>query len=274
MKHLIAFIGSRSGGLQKVLSTNATIFNAQDTSSSQIYTPTYKLEEGEWFSITEFKDKGFDNDFIDKSSPLTTTSLNQLVEGDYHKIKYLSFEDTGIKYFQKMLSSNTISKKWFCISSAPELEENRKIITMNNKPDAIYVIASDTLYFKDISRIKNIFKGIDSLYREATQVEVDDFLNQNFIELKNGFSGANVKVPNRKRLALVVDKLEQFNETEKNTIFNYIHTYCTDVTYENGKFAITTENDLKLVLFGIDERYYTTNLGQEKRLANSVTTMS
>lgn len=273
MKHLVAYLGVRGGGLQKILSTNSSIFDIQDTSYSQEYDPAYKLEDEEWFFITNFKEKNFNNDFIDKASPLTTTSLNQIAENNYKKIKYLAYEDNGYKYFQKILTSNLISRKWFTVSQAPILESNKKIISLNKDPDAIYNINSDTLYFKDISRIKIIFKNIDSLFREATQTEVDGFLQQEFIELKDGFSGSDVKVPNRKRLALIVDKLSSFTDLDKNTVLNYIHEYCTDVPFENGKFSITTEDDLKLVLFGIDERFYTTNLGHEKRLANSVITI-
>lgn len=273
MKHLVGFLGDRSGGLQKILSTNSSIFDNQDTSTSQNYEPAYKLEDDEWFHIDNFKARNFNNKFIDKSSPLTTTSLNQLAENNYKKINYLAYEDDGCKYFQKFLSSNLISKKWFTVSPAPVLENDKKIISLNNNPDAIYNVATDILYFKDISRIKVIFKNIDSLYREATQIEVDEFLQQDFIKLGDNFSSADVKVPNRKRLAQIVDKLDSFTEDDKNTVLNYIHEYCNDVTFENEKFTINTEDDLKLVLFGIDERFYTTNLGCEKRLANSVITI-
>ena len=43
------------------------------------------------------------------------------------------------------------------------------------------------------------------------------------------------------------------------------------ITKQN--FTIESENDLKSLLYGIEQRYYTTLLGNEKRLANSVTTI-
>lgn len=54
-------------------------------------------------------------------------------------------------------------------------------------------------------------------------------------------------------------------------MFSYIQEYCPTVTFKKKSFEIKTEDDLKNVLFGIDERYYTTQFGKEKRLANSVT---
>lgn len=270
MKHLVGFLGDRSGGLKKILSTNSTIFDAQDISASQAYDPAYKLEDEEWFTIASFKATDFRNSFIDKPSPLTTTSLNQLEVDNYKKIKYLAYEHDGHKYFQKFLPSNLISRNWFTVSPEPVLENNKNIISLGRNPDAIYDVATDTLYFKDISRIKIIFKDIDSLYREATQTEVNEFLQQNFIELNENFSGDDVRVPNRKRLAQVVDKLNSFTDRDRSKILSYIGDYCTDIPFEEGKFTISNEEDLKLVLFGIDERFYTTNLGSEKRLANSV----
>jgi len=269
MKHLIAYVGVKSGGLYKVLTAKKAIFNVQNLKLCKPYTPTYKLEDDEWFFIDKFKNRDYDNAFINNNST-STTALNQLEEKKYPKIKYLCCEDTNFKYFQKVLPSNIISKKWFAISNAPVLEDNKKIIYLSNIPDAIYDTKADKLYFKDISRIKVIFKNIDELYREATEGEVNDFLKQDFIELTNEYSSSNVKVPNRKRIALVVDQLKKFNPAEKKKIFDYIHKYCKEVPFKKGKFSISTEEDLKLVLFGIDERYYTTNLSKEKRLANSI----
>lgn len=269
MKHLIAYVGVRSGGLYKVLTAKKAIFDIQDLKLGKSYTPTYKLEDDEWFFIDKFKDRGYNNAFIDKKTNSTTT-LNQLEEKKYPKIKYLCCQENNLKYFQKVLPSNIISKKWFAISNAPVLEDNKKIIYLSNIPDAIYDTKADKLYFRDISRIKVIFKNIDELYREATQVEINDFLKQDFIELTNDYSSSNVKVRNRKRIALVVEQLKKFTQAEKKKIFDYIHKYCKEVPFNEGKFSISTEEDLKLVLFGIDERYYTTNLSKEKRLANSI----
>ncbi|EFA5442641.1 ATP F0F1 synthase synthase, partial [Escherichia coli] len=37
-----------------------------------------------------------------------------------------------------------------------------------------------------------------------------------------------------------------------------------------GCFEISCDEELKLLLYGIEERYYTTRFGNEKRLANSI----
>ena len=36
------------------------------------------------------------------------------------------------------------------------------------------------------------------------------------------------------------------------------------------KFKISTDNELKYLLYGIEQRFYTTPFSKEKRLANSI----
>lgn len=273
MKHLLAFLGSRSGGLQKILSTNEDIYEPQDLTLNTQYSDQTLLDEGEWYTVANFTATEFSNDFIEKDSPIDTTVLNQIEEASYEKIKYLCYEYDGKKYFQKALSSSYLRRKWFTVSAQPIFESNKNIITLSTDPDAIYDIATDTLYFRDISRVKAIFNGIESLYREATQAEINVFLENDFIGVTENYSAEEVKVPNRKRIAQLADKIANFSDEDKGQIFNYIHEYRPEIGFNDGVFTIDSEDDLTAVLYGIDERYYTTNIGHEKRIANSVKTI-
>ncbi|EMU4001214.1 TPA: hypothetical protein WLU17_001615, partial [Neisseria gonorrhoeae] len=54
---------------------------------------------------------------------------------------------------------------------------------------------------------------------------------------------------------------------------NYLAEYNNNILKFNAdgsRVEISTDVQLKHLLYGIDERYYTTALGKEKRLANSV----
>jgi len=56
-------------------------------------------------------------------------------------------------------------------------------------------------------------------------------------------------------------------------MLSYIDSYCEqklNFDKENSKFEISTDDDLKLLIYGIKQRFYTTPFGQERRLANSV----
>ena len=270
MKYLFAYLGRRSGGLKKVLSTEEELFEDLDLSSIAPYSASYKLEEEQWFCLEEFSSNNYQNSFISADSPISTVDYHQIQVDEYQKIKYLCYEFDGSKYFQRKYPSNIISQKWISISGEPVLQDNTKILTLHSSPDCIYHIQDDKLYFRDLTKIKGMIKGIEELYREATQEEVVEFFAEEFIELKGGFGPDNVQVANRKRIAQVSDRLSQLDDDGRAYIVDYIHAYCPDIEYDDGKYSIANEVELKSVLFGIDERYYTTGLDSEKRLANSI----
>ena len=64
--------------------------------------------------------------------------------------------------------------------------------------------------------------------------------------------------------------LNELNDDEKRGIFNYIGEYCPGLIASENSFEIGSEEELKLLLYGIEQRFYTTIVGNEKRIANSV----
>lgn len=147
---------------------------------------------------------------------------------------------------------------------------------LHSEPDAIYVTQSDMLIFTNLATISSIFKGIDVLYKEATDQEVEQFLEEDFIELSDDYNLAKVSKPNRKRMALAMDTLNAMEPEERDQMLSYIHSYCDQklrFDTDNGKFEIKTDDELKYLLYGIEQRFYTTPLSKERRLANSVQSM-
>lgn len=111
--------------------------------------------------------------------------------------------------------------------------------------------------------------GIDSLYREATDDEIKVFLNQNFIKAKEGFSFKQVKVNNRKKIALLKDKYSNCSDDEKSILRGYIHDYDNNLNFKNNSFEINSNKELTNLLRGLDEDYYTKPIEKEKYVANS-----
>jgi hypothetical protein len=271
MNHLLAKTKGRNGDFFKIIS-NEEIFELPDDLDNPIeYDTDYKLEDDEWFAIENFSGKEYSIDFLTRR--FISTDFDQIAKADYNKIDYLCAYQTGIYYFQKISSSQVIRKKYFAFSEAPTLIENEPIIVIDNYPDAIYVKNEDILYFKKLTSLTSIFKGIDELYKEATQQETEDFLENDFILLDDDYSADKVKKANRKRIAMAMATLQQFTPTQKQDIFSYIREYCEDLTFDENdeNFTISDEEELKKLLYGIEQRYYTTRTGGERRLANSVT---
>lgn len=110
------------------------------------------------------------------------------------------------------------------------------LLVIKDIPDCVYVKDIDKLYFKNLNAITSIFNGINELYREATE------------------------------------RYNNFSTEQKNRIPNYISQYCPhlyDAT--TNRFRISNEKELTELLNTLNQRYYTTEIDGEKRLANSVT---
>jgi hypothetical protein len=270
MNHLLAKTRGRNGDYFKVISNSEIYTLPDDLDNPKEYDTDYKLEDDEWFAITEFSEKEYCIDFLTRR--FISTDYNQLPRAQYTNIEYLVAYQTGYYCFQKLTSSQVINRRYFSMSEQPELVTNAPIILINQVPDAIYHKEEDILYFKKLTSITTIFRGIYELYREATQEETEEFLENDFINLADDYSAENVKKANRKRIAMAQATLQTFNRRQKRQIFSYIREYCEDLEFDENSenFSISNEEDLKKLLYGIEQRYYTTKIGNEKRLANSV----
>ncbi len=250
MNHLLAKKKGGKDNFYKILS-NKTIFSTpSDLINTKTYEAKYKLEDDEWFSISDFSKEEYFISFLKKK--FISTEYNQIPVNEYHYIDFLVSVQGSKIYFQKMLSNQLLEKKWFSIGQSPKLVVGKPIIVINNSADAIYDKTADILYFRKLTSISTIFKGIEVLYREATDKETEDFLKNDFIKLEDGYNAESVKTMNRKRIAIAMETLNKLQPNEKKLMVSYIHDYCPRVNIKEGSFEIKTEDDLKDVLFGID----------------------
>lgn len=266
MNYLLAKV-KRKQNLFKVLSTDDDIYNLPNDLDNGIdYNPATLLEEEEWYRLESFSNSGYASDFL--TNDFDSVNHNQIIEADKVKISYLCAVQGDNYFFQIINSGQLIKKKWFSLDEL-SLEADKPIITINKNADALYDKVNDVLYFKKLSAANAIFNGMDQLYREATDAETQTFLASDFLRMTNGYDALAVKVPNRKRIAMVMNTLNAFTPQAKTDILAYIQTYI-QVPYVNNAFEIETEEHLKLVLYGIEQRFYTTQQGGEKRIANSI----
>jgi hypothetical protein len=131
----------------------------------------------------------------------------------------------------------------------------------------------DALVFRSLATISSVFKGVDQLYKEATDEEVTEFLKEPFVEVQNNFDRSKVSKPNRKRIALAMDTLAKMSDEDRKGMLGYVESYCIGklkIDQELNIVQVSTDDELKLLLYGIEQRFYTTPFGKERRLANSV----
>lgn len=235
------------------------------------YAPDHNLDEDSWFKIDNFSQQAYCLEIL--KTDFDSKDYDDLPKAKFKDIAQLYAVQGDNFYFQKITPSLFVTKKMIAFGEAAELESTEKRLVVNQVADAVYYKAQDKLVFKNLATISSIFKGIDELYKEATKEEVEKFLEEDFIELADGYDTSKVSKPNRKRIALAMDTLAALPVEERDQMYSYIHSYCEErlkFDKETSKFEINSDDELKYLLYGIEQRFYTTPLGHEKRLANSV----
>lgn len=256
----------------KLVSNHTLYENTNVTLTSCVpYSPAHNLDEDSWFKIDQFSLQPFCIDLLKNN--FDSKDYDDLEKKQFIDISYVFSVQGEDFYFQKVTPSLFIKKKIIGFGETAEIEDSRNRLVINDQPDAIYLKQSDTLVFRNLATISSVFKGIDALYREATQQETEAFLQSEFIELKNNYDANKASKPNRKRIALAMDSLAKMSVQDKIDILDYIDDYCEqklNFDQVTKQFEISTDEELKLLLYGIEQRFYTTLFGQEKRLANSI----
>ena len=76
----------------------------------------------------------------------------------------------------------------------------------------------------------------------------------------------------RRKIKEALIRYNSFSDEKKQLLPTYVSKYCpTLFDEETQKFKINSEKELTELLNGMNQRYYTTEIDEEKRLANSVT---
>lgn len=262
--------GSRTTTTYRKLLSDVVIYSMPaDLTNALEYSPNTLHEDNEWYKISNFSGKSFCLQFLEDN--FSSVNYDDLGTNEIDRIDFLCSYQDDIYYFQNVSRASLKPKKAIHLGDNYYFDENSKSISINHCADAIYVKPENILYFQKLSKITSIFKGIDILYREATDEETRNFLNERFIKLSNDFSADKVKTRNRQRIALAIDTINGLRGKDRKALFDYIAEYRPEL--KKGKrnvFAIGSEEDLKNFLYGIEQRYYTTEVNPERRIANSI----
>lgn len=185
------------------------------------YSPDHNLDEDAWFKIEEFSQKGFCIDLLKQD--FDSKDYDDLTKDNFSKIAYLFSVQGDDFYFQKITPSLFVKRKTLVFGEVAELEESQTRLVVNALPDAVYLKTSDTLIFMSLATISSIFKGVDELYKEATSAEVEQFLDESFIELNNNYDVDSVSKPNRKRIGLAMATLASMSDDDRANMLGYIN---------------------------------------------------
>jgi len=279
MDYLFARTKGKRGSFYKVLS-DKTVFDIPSLANCLQYDDEYKLHEDEWFVINGFSGKEYCIEFL--TIPLAPVSYSFITKSDYPKIAFIvSIQDENVFLFQKVNPSSLYRRQktisWENVIHPTDqavLHTESDILVVKQEPDCIYYKLNNNLYFKNLSAITNIFPGINILYNEATDDEVNSFLSMDMIDISEEYGCEHVKTANRRRIKEATERYNSFTIEQKEMIPKYISKYCSGLwNSETRKFIISNEDQLTDLLNTLNQRFYTTEIDQEKRLANSVTSL-
>lgn len=255
-------------GFRKLYTGDAIFEELNGLTGANEYTPSALLEEDEWFKLSTFSAKEYCLDFL--CSEFSSTEYAAIDKAHTDIIEYICSYQSGKYYFQRILKHSIFMQKRITLGDNVSLEKGEKSIVINDCPDAMYDKRNDILYFRKLQTVAPIFKGIDILFKEATKEETEIFLKNDFIETINGYGVDKIKTLNRKRIAMAMETLKGFNKKQRKEVLDYTHKYYPHLQYEATTFSVSNEDDMKYLLWGIEQRYYTTPVTKEPRVANSV----
>lgn len=271
MNQLLAKVKNRKQNITeayKKILNNENFYLFPQNIQSIPYNPNTLLEDGQWYSIDNFSQQEFCLELLQQEI-LNSADFSSLTNDDFKKIDYLcSFEDENIYYFQKVRPSQLVVKRRLKLGRNFERDDGISIV-INSFADAIYKKDIDTLYFQRLETISSIFKGIEMLYREATEEEVVEFFDNDFISLQPTLEISKIGKTSRKRIAAAMTALNSFNAEEKQRVIEYTIS-SSGLVFENNAFIINNEDDIQKLYWGITERYYVSPISQERRIANSI----
>jgi hypothetical protein len=242
---------------------------------AMVYDPNNEMAH-QWFKLEHFSnhDAFLDNLMVDYSA----AELQNISRTQYDSIAFVAYYDGTSYFIQKVAKSSYMNKAWISFSgNCINYQQDQNLIFLNPIPSCIYNRVSDCLYFMDISKAYSVFDGVVESYRSATATEVSSFLNSEMIATVN-YNESNVGIANRKRIAKVMSVYSNYTNEQKDCLRNYINNSLPNqLAYDSqsGKFTISDDKQLRLLLYGIQMRFYATPLNpDEVQVATNTTSIS
>ena len=231
----------------------------------------------QWFKMNEFSTSEACLQVL--TNHFEAADLESLDMASFSDIDFIAFYDGESFYIQKTPKSNYIRKKQISFNGdAVNYKTDESVIFISPIPNCIYNRASDVLYFMDISKAYAVFGNLRVNYRNATNGEVENFLSSDMVDAID-FDASKVGLSNRKRIASVLTLYNNYSDEQKITLKNYIKQKVGyNIEYDEiaHKFKIGNDKQLRLLLYGIQQRFYLPPLAEEGdvKVATNTTSIS
>ena len=272
MDFLFVKTKGKRGSFCKVLSDQQVYCDIPSFEDNRPYNDEVRLLENQWFVLANFSQKEYAPSLV--KDEFNAAQWSQIDRENYGRIDYIvAVQDDGNQLIFQNITSSLIYKRqnWLSLDDQPSLLNKAHLLVIHDQADAYYQRNNDCLYFQRLSSITNIFPGINELYNEATDDEVDLVLSLPILNVVPNFTKDKVKTANRRKIREALDMYNQYNNQQKEQLPLYMQKYCPRLSFDSvsGRFDIIDEKTLTLLLNGLCQRYYTTEISQEKKVALS-----
>lgn len=251
------------------------VWNNIDLTDTMLYDPNNQMAH-QWFRIEELRNTEFFNPLFGntiEAGELQTIDVQHLDD-----IKFFAYFANGKFYIQRMLTGCYIKKASFwSLGESIQFSNDNKMVTINTVSDGIYDVNQDILYFQELNRLYSIFPNIKSKYVEGTANVISEFLANDIITLGDGFSEEKVSVSNRKRIYIVAQVYNTYTQEQKKSLKEYIHKFSDgDLEYNEDfqNFNIHNDTELRLLLYGMQMRFFKQPLSIDVQVATSTTSIN
>jgi hypothetical protein len=273
MDFLFVKTKGRTATFRKVLSDMTIYDNIPVFDDIRPYNDEIRLYQNQWFVLDNFSQKGYAPHLV--TEEFNAAAWTQIDRIDYDKIDYLvAVQSSGNQLIFQNITTRLILKRqsWLSLDEQPSLLNKDHVLVIHNTADAYYMRDVDRLYFQKLSAVTGIFPGINELYNEATDTEVENTLHLDMLEVAPEFTKEKVKTANRRKIREAMDMFNNYSSAQKAQLPNYLRKYCPGLSFDpdTSKFSIMDEKTLTQLLNGLCQRYYTTEISNEKRVALSV----
>ena len=272
MDFLFVKTKGRAGTFCKVVSNQTVYDDIPVFDDNRPYNDELKLQDNQWFVLDNFSQKDYAPDLV--KDAFNAVVWSQIDRADYDKIDYIvSVQDNGNKLMFQNVTTSLIYKRqsWLSLDDQPSLLNKEHMLVIHKNADAYYLRNTDCLYFQRLSAITSIFPGINELYNEATDNEVDTALQLEMLNVAPDFTKEKVKTANRRKIKEALEMYNNYTAPQKAQLPQYLQKYCPGLAFDpvTQKFGITDEKTLTQLLNGLCQRYYTTEISNEKKVALS-----
>lgn len=272
MDFLFVKTKGRAGTFRKVVSDKTVYDDIPSFDDNRPYNDEVKLHDNQWFVLENFSAKDYAPSLV--KDAFNAAAWSQIDRGDYEKIDYIvSIQDDGNKLMFQNVTTSLVYKRqcWLSLDDQPSLLNKDHLLVIHRNADAYYLRNENRLYFQRLSAITSIFPGINELYNEATDKEVDSALQLDMLNVAPDFTKEKVKTANRRKIKEALDMYNNYSEPQKAQLPQYLQKYCPGLAFDpvTQKFDITDEKTLTQMLNGLCQRYYTTEISNEKKVALS-----